>query len=94
MSFEPIASMAAAPNGSDAVAAATDAVSAPASPPASIVVSKDVTPIMPPGYTQTETVKADGTVTTVITNATGGTVDTIYGTSTIQTPAPEVSVWA
>jgi hypothetical protein len=87
VSFEPITSIAAAP-------ATASTVANVGSPPGAIIVSKDVTPIMPPGYTQTQTTKADGTVTTVITNATGSTVDTIYGTSTMQTSGQEVSLWA
>jgi hypothetical protein len=79
MSIEPIAAVAAAQ------------ASPPATPPY-IVVSRSVTPIMPPGYTQTQTTKADGVMTTVITNRSGSTVDTIYGTSTMH--APQISVWA
>ena len=58
------------------------------------IVSENVTPIMPPGYTQTQTIKADGFETTVITNASGGTVDTIYGTSTSEDAGSQLSVWA
>ena len=72
--------------------ASTAAVAATAAP--YTVVSKNITAIMPPGYTETQTTKADGLVTTVITNATGGTVDTIYGTSTMHTSGANVSVWA
>ena len=81
MSFDPIASVAAAS-------------ASPAVVPPFTVVSRDVTAIMPPGFTETQTTKADGGETTVITNATGGTVDTIYGTSTIKASGTEVSVWA
>ena len=81
MSFDPIAS----------VAAGTES---PATTPPFTIVSRDVTAIMPPGFTETLTTKADGGETTVITNATGGIVDTIYGTSTIKASGSEVSVWA
>jgi hypothetical protein len=76
----------------DPIAAAP--ASAAAAPPPYVIVSKTVTPIAPPGYTQTQTVKADGDETTVITNATGGTVDTTYSTSTVDSSAPKVNVWA
>jgi hypothetical protein len=49
---------------------------------------------MPPGYTQTQTTKADGAVTTVTTDPTGDTVDTIYGTSTMVPSESELSLWA
>jgi hypothetical protein len=94
VSYEPIASVAAASISAATAPSATDAASTPAAQPGYIVVSQDVTAIMPPGYTQTQTTKADGTVTTVITNATGGTVDTIYGTSTMDTAGSQVSLWA
>jgi hypothetical protein len=90
VSVQPIASIAAA---GGSAPDATDAGPGPAPAPYA-VVSRNVTPTTPLGYTQTQTVKADGVVTTVITNPTGGTVDTIYGTSTMLTSGPEVSVWA
>jgi hypothetical protein len=40
------------------------------------VLSVVVTSISPPGYTQTVTTEANGTVTTVITNASGEVVQT------------------
>jgi hypothetical protein len=81
MSLEPVVSN---------TAGTTDAET----PPPYAVVSTEVTPIMPPGYTETETTHADGVVTTVTTNAAGGTVDTIYGTSTMPLSEPQISVWA
>ena len=93
MSFDPIASIAAAPDSAASSDAATEPGAVPAPAPYT-VVSRNVTAIMPPGYTRTQTVKADGVVTTVITNPTGGTVDTIYGTSTMETSGSAVSVWA
>ncbi len=94
MSVQPVASTAAASGGSDSAPAATDAATAAPSPPPYTVVSQNVTPIMPLGYTQTQTVKADGVVTTVITDPAGGTVDTIYGTLTMQSSGSEISLWA
>ena len=96
MSFDLIASVAsiAATPARSAAPAATEAPTSPAAPAPFTVVSKNVTPIMPPGYTQTQTIKADGVETTVITNPAGSTVDTIYGTSTMQTSDAQVSVWA
>jgi hypothetical protein len=94
MSLESIASIAAASTPQATTSDATDAVTSPATRAPYTVVSKNVTAIMPSGYTQTQTIKADGVETTVITNASGGTVDTIYGTSTMETSGAEVSVWA
>jgi hypothetical protein len=78
----------------ESIASIAAATTSPAPTPPFAVVSKDVTPIMPPGYTQTQTINADGVETTVITDPAGGTVDTIYGTSTMDTVGSEVSVWA
>jgi hypothetical protein len=94
VSIEPIGSIAATSSGPAAPPVATNVVATPATRPPYSVVSKQVTPVMPPGYTQTQTIKADGGETTVITNATGGTVDTIYGTSTMEDSGSAVSVWA
>ncbi len=95
MSFDPIASIAAAATGSASASAATDASTSPApAPPGYTVISRIITPIMPPGYTQTQTTKADGAVTTVTTDPTGDTVDTIYGTSTMVPSESELSLWA
>ncbi|WP_419759192.1 hypothetical protein [Acidisoma sp.] len=81
MSLDPIASVVAGP------------VSPAATPPYA-VISKNVTAVLPPGNTETRTTTADGVETTVITNATGGTLDTIYGTSTIEASGSEISLWA
>ena len=99
MSLEPITSIAAEPASSAAASASPAAASTAAATSADTalpfaVVNTNVTPIMPPGYTQTQTTKADGVVTTVITNATGGMVDTIFSTSTVDTSGTAVSVWA
>ena len=93
VSFYPIASTTAANVSREVASAAPHAASSTATAPYT-VVSQDVTSIMPPGYTETETVKADGATTTVITNSTGGTVDTLYGTSTMDLSEPKVNVWA
>ncbi len=92
MSVQTVASTPAASGGSVSAPATTDAEAH--APPPYTVVSQNVTPIMPLGYTQTQTVKADGVVTTVITDPAGGTVDTIYGTLTMQTSGSEISLWA
>jgi hypothetical protein len=66
-------------------------------PPPFAVVSTEVTSIMPPGYTETQTTKADGVVTTVVTNASGGMVDTIFSDATVppaDDPVPSVNLWA
>ena len=95
MSFEPIASAGGLPADLEAAPAASKPdASVAATPPPDAVVSRNVTSIMPPGYTQTQTVKADGRVTTVVTNATGSTVAATYGTATMKPSELGLSVWA
>ena len=93
MSFEPIASAGGLPADLEAAPAASKPANS-ATPPPDAVVSRNVTSIMPPGYTQTQTVKADGRVTTVVTNATGSTVAATYGTATMKPSELGLSVWA
>ena len=94
MSFEPIASAGGLPADLEAPPAASKTATTVTPPPPDAVVSRNVTSIMPPGYTQTQTVKADGRVTTVVTNATGSTVAATYGTATMKPSELGLSVWA
>ena len=94
MSFEPIVSIAAGLTSPAREPAPSAPAAGAATTPPYAVVSREVTPTLPPGFTQTQTIQADGLETTVITNATGSTVDTIYGTSTNDTAGSQLSVWA
>jgi hypothetical protein len=63
------------------------------------VVDQTSAAVPPPGDTQTVTTTADGEITTVITNAAGVPVDTIFTTSTMNAadaavPELSVNVWA
>lgn len=74
-------------------------VGAGTDPAAQMVVAQTVTEISPPGFTQTVTTHANGTVTTVITNEVGSVVQsTTSHTASVGTAAgvaaTTVDVWA
>ncbi len=90
--------------GSIAAAAPAPGTGASATDPAATaepnrVIGTEVTPIMPPGYTETTTTTADGVITMVITNAAGSVVETAITTATMPEPGvtgsgTSMSLWA